>query len=126
MKPTDPRLWAIKKPRIALLCFLGLTLLFVWGNGRVERGGVLDGDVILRTDDPMRQMDRYVQDKAAEGFEGREVVPFVLNGGGLRSAGGLQHLLHGTETAHGAVGGTALRLSTGPAYPASGEAVVHY
>ena len=124
MKPTDPRLWAIKKPRIALLCFLGLTLLFVWGNGRVERGGVLDGDVILRTDDPMRQMDRYVQDKAAEGFEGREFVPFVLNGGGIRSAADLQHLLHVTETAQGAFGDTVLSLSTVPAYRDSGETLV--
>jgi len=72
----------------------------------------------------MRRMDRYVQDKTAEGFEGREFIPFVLNGGGIRSAADLQHLLHVTETAQGAFGDTVLSLSTVPAYRDTGETLV--
>ena len=81
MKISDPRLWGIKKPWGALLVFLGLTFLFAWDNAYVEKGGILDEDVILREDDSWRQMDRYVREKTEEGFEGREFIPFILNGG---------------------------------------------
>jgi predicted RND superfamily exporter protein len=120
MKNCDPRLWGVKKPWSALLCFIGLTLLFAWGNVRLQRGGFLDEDVLLRADDPFRRMDRYVQGKVEEGFEGREVIPFVLHGG-IQSAEDLQKILRLTEAVQEAFGDAVFSLSEAPAYRDTGE-----
>lgn len=122
MRTSDPRLWGIHRPRTALLVFLCLTLLFTWGNMRVERGGILDANVILRDDDPIRQMDRYVQSKAEEGFEGREFISFILQDG-VRSPADLQKIVQVTEAAHAAFGDTVLSLAKAPAYQDTGEAL---
>lgn len=120
MKISDPRLWGIEKPRGALLCFLTLTLLFAWGNGLVEKGGIFDEHVILLEDDPVRQMDRYVQGKVGEGFEGREFIPFILNGG-IRSAENLSQLLRFSQAVKERFGDRVLSLSEAPAYQDTGE-----
>src|SRR5262245_44659922 len=123
MPYTDPRLWSIRHPRIMLMVFVGLTALFVWGNGRVNRGGILDRDVILQSDDPIRQMDQYVQEKVAEGFEGREFIPFILNSGSIRAPQGVQKILQLTETAKKVFGDTVVSLATVPAYHDTGDAL---
>jgi len=120
MKISDSRLWGIDQPKIALLIFLGLTLFFVWGNVRVEKGGILDEDVILWEGDPMRQMDRYVQSKVIEGFEGREFIPFILNSG-IRSLEDLRRILHFTESAKTTFGESIVSLAEAPAYQDTGE-----
>lgn len=79
MRIRDPRLWALQHPWWVLLVFFLLTGLFAWGNTRLRKGGILDDDVILRLDDPVRLMDRYVQAKQHEGFEGKEAIPLVFN-----------------------------------------------
>lgn len=110
----------LNKPKRALLVFLGLTLLFTWGNGRVQKGGILDDDVILREDDPARQMDRYVQAKSAEGFEGREFIVFVLNRS-LTSAQHLAKVVTLTAVVKAAFGEGVLSLAEAPAYHDTGE-----
>jgi len=124
MKTSDPRLWGIKKPWGALLVFLGLTFLFAWNNAYVEKGGILDEDVILREDDSWRQMDRYVREKTEEGFEGREFISFILNGG-IHSTEDLKKILHFTEAAKEAFGDAVLSLSEVPAYSDTGEVLLY-
>jgi hypothetical protein len=97
-----------------------LSAVFVWGNSRVEKGGILDSDVILRQDDPFRVMDRYVQGKVREGFEGREFIPFVLNTG-VHSAEDAAKILRVTRAAQKTFGDTVLSLATTPEYRDTGE-----
>lgn len=99
LKRWDPRVLAIKHPFWSLVVFLALTSLFLWGNVLVKRGGVLD-DVILNEDDPFRQMDRYVQSKIEEGFEGKEFIPFIIHfPEGINSTAYLQKICAVTESA---------------------------
>jgi predicted RND superfamily exporter protein len=117
---SDPRLWGIKKPWRVLLCFVGLSLFFAWGNVRLKKGGILDSDTILREDDPVRQMDRYVRGKVEEGFEGREAISFILNDG-VHSSQDLRDVLYLTETLKESFGDRVLSLAEVPAYQDSGE-----
>src|SRR5262245_57045672 len=124
MQTYDPRLWCICHPRTVVCFFLLLTAVFLWGNTQVERGGILDKDVILRPDDPFNQMDRYVRAKVSEGFEGREFIPFIFNHGGLQSPVDLQKVFAFTKAAQDTFGDTILSLSTVPRYQDTGEALL--
>lgn len=103
MRYSDPRLWAIRYPWSAVALFSILTLFFVWGNARLKKGGMLDENVILCVDDPIRLMDRSVRAKGDEGFEGREVIPFIFHGE-LRSVENLLRVARFTEAAKAAFG----------------------
>jgi predicted RND superfamily exporter protein len=106
-----------------MLVFGVLSAVFVWGNFRVEKGGILDRDVILRPDDPFRLMDKYVKDKIGEGFEGREFIPFVINTG-VRGGLDAEKILRVTRAAQQAFGETVVSLATTPAYQDTGEALL--
>ncbi|MCS6927468.1 MAG: hypothetical protein NZ578_16380, partial [Candidatus Binatia bacterium] len=106
MRIADPRLWGIRHPWAVMLSVLGCTLFLSWGNVQVKRGGILDHDVILREDDPVRRMDLHVRSKLQEGFAGREFIPLVLTGGGGRSVDDLHKILRLTEAAERAFGNT--------------------
>ena len=124
MQTYDPRLWCIRHPRAVVCLFFFLTTIFLWGNTRVERGGILDADVILRQDDPFNQMDRYVRTKVSEGFEGREFIPFIFNHGGVQSPADLQKIFTFTKVAQDTFGDTILSLSTVPHYRDTGESLL--
>jgi len=124
MQTYDPRLWCIRHPRAVVCLFLFWTVVFIWGNAQVERGGILDEDVILRQDDPFSQMDRYVRAKVTEGFEGREFIPFIFNHGGLQSPSDLQKVFTFTKAAQNTFGDTILSLSTVPHYQDTGESLL--
>lgn len=119
----DPRIWALAHPVMMLLLFVGLTLLMVWGNVRLHRTGMFSGDVILRSDDPYRAMDRYVHDqKAHEGFAGEETIAFFLNGE-MRSAADLERVWRFTEAVKNHFGSSVLSLAEIPAYHDTGDAL---
>ena len=123
MHPLDLRLRILAKPGWVVPILAGLTVLTVWGNVRLQCGGLFDGDVILRADDPYRLMDRYVhQDKAHEGFDSEETIPFFLNSG-MRSAADLQRALRFTEAAKERFGKTIGSLAEIPAYEDTGTAL---
>jgi predicted RND superfamily exporter protein len=124
MRRSDPRAWGIDRPWAVGLIFLCCILLLSWGNVRVRKGGILDSDVILRKDDPVRRMDLYVRGKVQEGFEGREFIPVVLNSGGGRSIDDLRKILQVTEAAKRVFGDTIVSLSTVPAYQDTGEVLL--
>lgn len=123
MSRFDPRVWSIQHPFTTVVVFLALSAVFLWGNLRVEKSGILDSDVILREDDPFRVMDKYVKDKVAEGFEGREIIPFVIHTGPHFGADA-EKILHVTRAAQQAFGETVLSLATTPAYRDTGEALL--
>lgn len=123
MQQYDPRVWSIRHPRLMAALFLALSLVFAWGNTRVEKAGILDSDVILREDDPFRAMDRYVQEKTRLGFEGREFIPFVINGG-VRTAADAEKILRVTQAARRAFGDSIVSLATTPAYRDTGETLL--
>lgn len=123
MSRVDPRVWSIQHPLATVLVFIALSVVFAWGNLRVEKGGILDSDVILRQDDPFRVMDKYVKDKVGEGFEGREFIPFVIKTG-THSEPDAEKILHVTRAAQQAFGETVLSLATTPAYQDTGEALL--
>lgn len=120
MKIADLHACGINHPRIALLVFLSLSLLFVWGNVRVQKGGILDEHVILREDDPVRQMDQYVQEKVQEGFEGRAFISFILHSG-ARSTEDLGKVLTFTAAAKETFGEAIISLAEVPAYQDTGD-----
>lgn len=124
MRTYDPRLWCIRHPRVIVCLFILLTAFFLWGSAQVERGGILDENVILRKDDPFSQMDRYVRAKVTEGFEGREFIPFIFNHGGLQSPADLQKVLAFTKAAQDTFGDSILSLSTVPHYQDTGESLL--
>lgn len=116
MQYLDPRLWVLRYPRLTIALFLLVTGLFLWGNARLTKGGILDEDVILQPDDPVRLMDRYVQAKHNQGFDGKEAVPFILNGG-LGSAQDLARVAR-TGSGSGSGGGCCgARGSGGVVFP---------
>lgn len=123
MPQRDPREWSIRHPWTVVVIFTALSLLFLWGNLHVQKGGILDRDVILREDDPFRLMDLYVQDKIREGFEGREFIPLVINGN-IRSREDAEKILRLTRAAQAVFGKTVLSLATAPAYQDTGEALL--
>ena len=125
MKISDPRLWGIRKPWSGLLLFLGLTLLFTWGNFRTRKGGILDGEAILNSEDPIRQMVHYVEGKAKEGFEGQEIIPFIIRfPEGIRTIADLQKIWHLTEEVKATFGNRVISLSEIPDYHDTGEALL--
>jgi predicted RND superfamily exporter protein len=123
MPQCDPREWSIRHPWTVVAVFTTLSVMFVWGNLRMQKGGILDRDVILREDDPFRLMDQYVQDKIREGFEGREFIPLVINRD-IRSGEDAEKILRLTRAAQAAFGKTVLSLATAPAYHDIGEALL--
>lgn len=123
MQRYDPREWSIRHPRTVVAMFILLSILFLAGNLLVQRGGILDRDVILRQDNPFRLMDQYVQDKVREGFEGREFISLVINGE-LRSEEDAKKILRLTRAAQAAFGETVLSLATAPAYQDTGETLL--
>ncbi len=112
--------WSIRYPVAVVVVFCLLSAVFIWGNSRVEKGGILDSDVILRQDDPFRVMDRYVQGKVREGFEGREFIPFILNTG-VHSAEDAAKILRVTRAAQKTFGDAVLSLATTPEFRDTGE-----
>ena len=125
MKVPDPRLWGIQNPRKVLLGFLCLTLLFGWGNVRARKGGILDGDAILNPADPMRNMDRYVTNKVPEGFEGREMIPFILTfPNGIQTPADLQKIWHFSQQVKAVFGHQVVSLAEIPDYQDTGEALL--
>jgi hypothetical protein len=122
MRMRDPRLWAIQYPWLTVCLFFILTGVFAWGNAWLRKGGILDEDVILRQDDPVRLMDRYVQAKRDSGFEGQETIPFVFNGE-LRTAEDLLRVARFSDAAKAAFGDGFLSLVEIPAYQDTGEAL---
>jgi predicted RND superfamily exporter protein len=124
MQISDPRLWGIRRPGVACVVFVCFMLLFSWGNLRVQKGGILDHDVILQEDDPVRQMDLYVRGKVSEGFDGREFIPVVLKGKGGRSIADLQQILSVTEAAEQTFGDTVMSLAIAPAYQDTGDTLL--
>lgn len=122
MRIRDPRLWALQHPWWVLLVFFLLTGLFAWGNTRLRKGGILDDDVILRLDDPVRLMDRYVQAKQHEGFEGKEAIPLVFNSE-LRTPEDLLAVARFSDATKTAFGDGLLSLAEAPAYQDTGEAL---
>lgn len=123
MSRFDPRAWTIQHPLTTVLLFVVFFAVFVWGNAHVEKGGVLDSEVILRQDDPFRMMDRYVKDKVREGFEGREFISFVINMG-IHSGPDAEKILQVTRAAQQAFGETVVSLATTPAYRDTGETLL--
>jgi len=123
MQQFDPREWSIHHPWTIVVVFTLLSVLFAWGNLRIQKGGILDKDVILQKDDPFRLMDQYVQDKIQEGFEGREFIPLVINTG-IRSGEDAEKILQVTRAAQAVFGKTILSLATAPAYQDTGEALL--
>jgi predicted RND superfamily exporter protein len=123
MQHYDPRTWSIQHPLAAMFVFFALSGLFLWGNVRVQKAGILDSDVILREDDPFQQMNRYVQDKVHEGFEGREIIPFVINTG-VHALKDAEKILQVTRAAQQAFGETVVSLATTPAYHDTGETLL--
>lgn len=112
--------WSVRHPAAVVIMFCVVSAVFVWGNSLVEKGGILDSDVILRADDPFRVMDHYVQEKVREGFAGREFIPFVLNVG-VRSAEDAAKILRVTRAAQKMFGDAVLSLATTPEYRDTGE-----
>lgn len=125
MRLPDPRLWGIQKPWGALLVFLCLNLLFAWGNVLTRKGGILDGEAILNPEDPIRQMAHYVTGKGSEGFEGQEVVSFIISfPSGIRTITDLQKIWHLTEELKSAFGQRVVSLSEIPHYQDTGEVLL--
>jgi predicted RND superfamily exporter protein len=123
MSRFDPRAWSMQRPLTTVLLFFSMSAVLTWGNLRVEKGGILDSDVILQPDDPFRVMDRYVKDKAPEGFEGREFIPFVINTSN-HPGPDAEKILQVTRAAQKAFGETVLSLATAPAYRDTGESLL--
>ncbi|MBI3249568.1 MAG: hypothetical protein HYZ50_23955 [Deltaproteobacteria bacterium] len=67
MQHLDLRLWALRYPRLTIALFLLVTSLFLWGNARLMKGGILDEDVILQPDDPLLQSDYLFYDLTSIG-----------------------------------------------------------
>lgn len=123
MSDVDPRVWAIRRPLAACVLVIALTLLFLGGNAWLQRAGLFTGDVILREDDPYRVMDAYVHEqKAHEGFDGEEIIPFFLNTG-VRATADLERVLRFMQAAKATFGDTLLSLSEIPAYEDTGAAL---
>jgi predicted RND superfamily exporter protein len=117
----DPRLWAIAHPYGVLVLCLASLALVLWGNLRLQRGGLFDGEVILRADDPWRVMDRYVHEtKHREGFDSEETITFFLNGG-LHAPQDLARTIDVTQAVKSTFGDAVLSLSEIPAYEDTGE-----
>ncbi|MGH7965613.1 MAG: hypothetical protein ACRERD_28000 [Candidatus Binatia bacterium] len=122
MKTLDPRLWAIRNPRSVLLSFVCLNLLFLWGNFLTQKGSILGDDAILDEDDPVRQMDRYVAGKVQEGFEGREMIPFIITfSDGIQTIADLQKIWAFTEKVKATFGNRVASPSEIPDYRDTGE-----
>ena len=68
----DPRFTTLKHPWLTLFIFLLLTGIFVYGNAKVRRGGVLD-NALTEERDPYYQMDRYL----GQSFPGTEKVALI-------------------------------------------------
>jgi predicted RND superfamily exporter protein len=115
--------WTLRHPIAVVSCFFVLSAVFLWGNTKVEKGGILDRDVILRADDPFYRMDQYVHSKTQEGFSGREFIPFVLHRG-VHSQEDAEKILRLTRAAQDAFGETILSLAITPMYQDTGEALL--
>jgi predicted RND superfamily exporter protein len=123
MSRFDLRAWSLHHPSFVAVLFAALSAVCVWGNLQVEKGGILDRDVILREDDPFRMMDRYVHDKVRDGFEGREFISFVINSG-VHSARDAEKILRVTRDAQAVFGETIASLATVPAYRDTGDTLL--
>ena len=73
--------WLLSHPRMILLVFVGLTVVCLWGNLRLQKGSVMDDTVIVKPDDPYRQMHQYVLAKQHDGFDAGEAIALILRGG---------------------------------------------
>jgi hypothetical protein len=122
VKRRAPRLWGTTQPTSILLIFLSLTLLFGWGNIRVQKGSILEGDAILQPADAARAMDHYVTNRLREGFEGREMIPFILTfPEGIGTTADLQKIWRFSQEVKAAFGNHVLSLAEVPDYRDTGE-----
>lgn len=123
MKRYDPRLWAFTHPGSVVLLVGGMTALMLWGNVRLQRGGMFADDVLLRADDPYRLMDQYVhEEKREQGFDGEEMIFFFVNSG-VRSPADLHRVQQLTDAVIQTFGPSVLSLAKIPAYQDTGEAL---
>ncbi|MGH7965027.1 MAG: hypothetical protein ACRERD_24985, partial [Candidatus Binatia bacterium] len=107
----------MKKSWSALLVFLGLNFLFAWGNILTQKGSILDGAAILNPEDPIRQTTSYVESKEGNGFEGREMIPFIIPfPGGIQTTADLQSIWRLTAAVKGRFGNRVVSLAEIPAY----------
>lgn len=119
----DPRLWVLRNPQKALLIFLGITLLLLWGNIIVKKGAILFDDIIVQADDPVRRMDQYVKGKVSAGFEGREAIYFFLHRN-ISSSEDLRAVLDFTAAVKNRFGGSVASLAEVPEYRDTGETLL--
>ena len=122
MSAADPRVWALRHPRQTLFVLIILISVLVVGNVLLSRGGMFDGEVIVQTEDPWREMDRYVQQKTHAGFDSEETIAFFVNGA-IHSPSDLERTLALTDAVKTAFGDGVMSLSTIPAYQDDGEAL---
>lgn len=78
-KNRELRLAALKSPNAVVLFLVLLLGLIVVGNTFVKRGSVLDEGVITDQTNRFNQMDRYVEAKVIQGFEGREFIALLYH-----------------------------------------------
>lgn len=83
--------------------------------------------VILNTEDPVRLMTQYVESKRSEGFEGQEMIPFILRfPESIHTTADLQKIWHLTEAVKAAFGSNrVVSLSESPDYRDTGETLLN-
>jgi len=114
--------WLLSHPRMILLVFVGLTVVCLWGNLRLQKGSVMDDTVIVKPDDPYRQMHQYVLAKQHDGFDAGEAIALILRGG-LHSREDLAQVVQLTERVERTFGEGVLSLAKVPAYQDTGDAL---
>ena len=112
--------WLFRYPRIILLVFIGLTCLALWGNFHLRKGSVMEDGVIVRSDDPLRQMHQYVLAKQSDGFDAGEAISFIVRGG-LHTRDDLARVAQWTERVEQTFGEGILSLAKVSAYRDNGE-----
>ncbi len=126
MNPSwDPRIWALRSPRVTVAIFAALTLVMLYGNVLAKKGGVLD-DPILDDENYYRVSDLYVRAKRAEGFQGQEFIPFILKfEQGINDRADLERIKDLTDRIKNEFGGSVLSLSEVPDYRDTGEEILN-
>lgn len=114
--------WLLRRPRTMVWVFVGLTILCIWGNIRLQKGSVMDDHVIVNPDDPMSHMHHYVLAKQREGFDAGEAISFILHGG-LHARDDLAQVEQWTKRVEQEFGEGVLSLAKVSAYQDTGESL---
>lgn len=114
--------WLLNHPRMILLAFVGITLVCLWGNLRLQKGSVIEDDAIVNPTDPLRQMHHYVLAKQRDGFDAGEAISFILHGG-LHARDDLARVEQWTKRVEQELGEGVLSLAKVSAYQDTGESL---